>query len=425
MWQAHSTVNPGIELRQAAAKGDLEAVKNFLDKRLINCKSSNGNTALHWSIEKKYYAVTKALLTVKEIDLDIQNNQGHTSLHLAARNGDQRTVNRLLKYGAGHKNILDYDGFSPLDYAFLKSNGFIVNKLRKTIPSITFKDKDKFAEVAYEIFKEKNPILIKNPKIFDLDYLCDEKLSIYFLPNNKFTLEEIQAATNKGILDPHKLFCSGNLLHSAAATKIDRQKKFQWLLKMGVDPNQQACHELNPVSYKNTPLHTLILNVAEKDALQFVELAVNLKRKINTELTDSEGKTPLCLAAKVGLALIAKKLMTLNADVNRADENGNTPLHYAFLLGHIDIADELIRHGADQTRKNVENQTPYDLLRSSDIEDVRDCLEITWINPDRKINSKKTYIQNCMINRQIIVSKNEAQNDLESITTINHRLQLF
>ncbi|MGC1854076.1 MAG: ankyrin repeat domain-containing protein [Candidatus Aquirickettsiella sp.] len=404
--QTNPTLDLGMQFRRAAAVGDIHKVRSLQDKNLINHTSSNGNTALHWSIENKHYAVTKLLLTVPGLLIDAPNHQGHTPLHLAVKQDDKKTVYRLLKQGAGRKNRIDKEGFSFLDYAFDKSS-FIVTKLKHVLPDMTFKNEDKLAEQAYERFKSNNPILIRNFQIFDPNYLFDGKVACYFLPGNSCKLAALKKATAKKILNPHKLFCSGNLLQSAAVSRVETIEKFRWLLEQGVDPNLQASHEINPSSYKNTALHTLIANEDEKDALDFIALLIEYAHlNFNFNLTDSEGKTCLCLAVKAGLFKVAEKLITLGVDVNIPDEDGNTPLHYAFLLGHVSIAAELIKNQSNTHAKNKESKIPYELLISTDIEDVRDCLETIWINPDRKVgHSKKTYLQYCMENREIIANK--------------------
>lgn len=394
---------PEIQLRRAAAEGDIDKVKNFLNKNFINHKSSNGNSALHWSIVNKHYAVTKLLLTVRGIDVDAQNKQGYTPLHLAAKEGDKKTVYRLLKAGAGKKNSIDHAGFSALDYAYRESNSFIVTQLNKKFPQWTLRDADRLAESIYAKFKNNSKLY--NPPMFDSKYFFNEKqVKPYFLPANRYSLIDIQNAIENNILDLCKPFVSGNLLQSAAVSRVDTFEKFSWLLKQGVDPNLQGVVEFNPSSYKNTALHTLIANEDEKDAVKFIDLLIkHAKPKFNFNLVDSEGKTCLCLAVKVGLFDVAKKLIGLKVDINRPDEDGNSPLHYAFLLGHTSIVDELLANQANKNAKNKQNQNPYELLISTDIEDVRDCLEIIWINPDRKIKkSKKTYIQQCMENREKI-----------------------
>ncbi len=405
--QTNPTLDLGMQFRRAAAEGDINKVRNFLDKNFINHTSSNGNSALHWSIVNQHYAVTKLLLTVSGIDVDAQNKLGHTPLHLAVKQDDKKTVYRLLKQGAGHKNRIDKEGFSFLDYAFDKSS-FIVTKLKHVLPDMTFKNEEKLAEQAYERFKSNNPMLIRNFQIFDPNYFFDGKVASYFLPGNSCKLAALKKATAKGILNPHKLFCSGNLLQSAAVSRVETIEKFRWLLELGVDPNLQASHEINPSSYKNTALHTLIANEDEKDALDFIALLIEYTHlNFNFNLRDSEGKTCLCLAVKAGLFRVTEKLITLKGvDVNIPDEDGNTPLHYAFLLGHVSIAEELIKNQSNTHAKNNENKIPYELLISTDIEDVRDCLEIIWINPDRKVGHlKKTYLQCCMENREIIANK--------------------
>ncbi|WP_342146660.1 ankyrin repeat domain-containing protein [Rickettsiella endosymbiont of Aleochara curtula] len=407
MLQTKPNLDAGTQLRRAAAEGDIDKVRNLLDKNFINHKSTNGNTALHWSIENQHYGVTKLLLTCPGIQLDVANHRGLTPLHLTAKQGDKKTVYRLLKAGAGHKNSTDKEGYSALDYAFSESCSFIVSKLKEKLPHLPFKDEDALANRAFTAFKIKNFNLVRNAKIFDSDYFFNEDVARYFLPGNRFKLAEIQTAIKKGQLNLHKLFCSGNLLQSAAVSRVDTMEKFQWLLEQGVNPNLQASHEINPSSYKNTALHTLIANEDEKDAVKFIDLLItHAKPKFNFNLVDSEGKTCLCLAVKVGLFEVAKKLIGLKVDINRPDEDGNSPLHYAFLLGNTSIVDELLANQANKNAKNTQHQSPYELLISTDIEDVRDCLEIIWINPDRKIKkSKKTYIQQCMENRENLAYK--------------------
>src|ERR1700685_3252606 len=162
MWKPNATVDAGILFRRAAAEGDTDKVKALLDERYLNSASSNGNTALHWSIENKHYAITKFLLTRPGIHLDTANHQGHTPLHLAVKQGDKKTVYRLLKQGAGHKNNSDNEGFSPLDYAFDQHASFIFTQLNQILPHMTFKDAGQIAERAYERFKTNNPLLIRN-----------------------------------------------------------------------------------------------------------------------------------------------------------------------------------------------------------------------------------------------------------------------
>lgn len=424
----NSPLDPGTLLRRAAAEGDTDQVKNLLDenKNYINHSSSNGNTALHWSVLNQRYATTKLLLTHCDIDIEAKNKHGDTPLHLAVKLEDKKIVYRLIKAGVGKKNIINKQGFSPLDYAVDKNNSFIVTQLKRKFPNLLLKNEDKSAEEAYEKFKINHSNLLENSQIFDQSYFFNAGISPYFAPGNTFSLDDIKTAVEKRILDPHKLFCCGNLLQSAAVSRVDTLEKFSWLLSLGVDPNLQASHEINPSSYKNTALHTLIANEDEKDALAFIDLLVHSEKKqFNFNLRDSEGKTCLCLAVKVGLTEVAKKLIALKGqvDVNVPDEDGNTPLHYAFLLGHTSIAIELLANKADKHAKNKCIKNPYELLMSTDSEDVRDCLETIWINPDRKIKaSKKTYSQLCMENREILINEFKAMTDISDSPVSNQEI---
>lgn len=47
-----------------------------------------------------------------------------------------------------------------------------------------------------------------------------------------------------------------------------------------------------------------------------------------------DGRTPLLMAAEVGLVECAKMLLEASANVNKTCVNQETPLHYASLNGH-------------------------------------------------------------------------------------------
>jgi len=78
-------------------------------------------TPLMRAIDNQHTAVVNYLLSLQMLDLDRVNENGSTSLHIAAQMGDLMTVKRLLALGADI-NIVDKKSYSAKDMA--EQNGF-------------------------------------------------------------------------------------------------------------------------------------------------------------------------------------------------------------------------------------------------------------------------------------------------------------
>ena len=75
------------------------------------------------------------------------------------------------------------------------------------------------------------------------------------------------------------------------------------------------------------------------------------------EAKDSDGWTPLHLAAYWGRTEAAKALIGAGADLRASNSIGQTPLHYAAHWGHTEAAKALIGAGADLEAKNTYGRT--------------------------------------------------------------------
>lgn len=65
--------------------GNLDVVKRLLASGAenVNAADANGWTALHWAASKGKLDVLMSLLGFRGIDLNVQNNEGNTPLHIA------------------------------------------------------------------------------------------------------------------------------------------------------------------------------------------------------------------------------------------------------------------------------------------------------------------------------------------------------
>lgn len=76
-----------------------------------------------------HYNLVKVLVE-NHAEINARNNEGYTSLHLAAQNGHGDVVKFLIQNGA-IVNIEDVYGFTPLDRAIIFGNTVLKNCLNK------------------------------------------------------------------------------------------------------------------------------------------------------------------------------------------------------------------------------------------------------------------------------------------------------
>ena len=95
----------------------------------MNVQDNEGDTALHWVVREKTYAMLNYLLQ-KGCNPNIANEDGETPLHLAACLGEDLSADCLLRYGA-NSTLLDSNGQTPLDVAMEGGEKKVVELLAK------------------------------------------------------------------------------------------------------------------------------------------------------------------------------------------------------------------------------------------------------------------------------------------------------
>jgi len=123
----------------------------------------------------------------------------------------------------------------------------------------------------------------------------------------------------------------------------DQADNVRTLLAQGADPNQRSSNDQPAIMQA----------IAENAWRVFDVLAAHPRIDLNVQ--NPAGETPLMYLALVGATERAKTLIALGAQVNRL---GWTPLHYAASRGQVDTARLLVTQGAMPNAPAPEGVTP-------------------------------------------------------------------
>jgi ankyrin repeat protein len=133
-------------------------------------------------------------------------------------------------------------------------------------------------------------------------------------------------------------------------------------LDAGVDINAKNSDGESPLQ--------LAAQVGQKEIL---ELLISKGADINTK--DVVGWTPVIEAAREGHKEIVELLISKGANLNARDRLiGATTLHYAAVNGHKEIVKILIKNAADFNSKDMAGQTPLNFAIDEGMDEIADLL---------------------------------------------------
>lgn len=156
-------------LHWCTRNGHLNMAK-LLMKRGANpmLQDSQGFNALHLGTHSSNAMLVLFLMMAGEMDVDVADTLGHTSLMWAAYQGDSLSVDILLRQGA-RVDTRDREGFTPLHWAVVKGNRECLSKILKAGADV--KAGDKSGKTPVDMIKE-----LKGNVIWE-KALSDAKLS--------------------------------------------------------------------------------------------------------------------------------------------------------------------------------------------------------------------------------------------------------
>jgi palmitoyltransferase ZDHHC13/17 len=133
---------PATPLQWAARKGLVEVINLLIqhgaDPRLVD---SQDFSCLHSVTHSSDYWALLYMLCQPDIAVDVRDNMGLTPLHWAAQQGDEVSVEVLLKFGA-NPNAVDRNGLTALHWAASGGNRSCISQLLEAGADIRAMNRD-------------------------------------------------------------------------------------------------------------------------------------------------------------------------------------------------------------------------------------------------------------------------------------------
>ncbi|XP_031570101.1 uncharacterized protein LOC116304497 [Actinia tenebrosa] len=316
-------------LHKAVQENNMVEVKKLLKKGVdVNAKDRRGNTVLHFVRDEE---MTSLLLSSSSIDLNIQNDNGDTAVHIACipftdRLSDLKTntiCSRLkimeMLLGAGASpNIQNQLGYSVLHFVFVYGGiaGIRMDVLNiRDIVALLLKYS---ADANLKDFEGCTPLhhAVREPNMAGVAELLLQAGA------------NVDAKDRRGMTPLHLIF------------DLDDEEMVKLLLGYGGSINEKDVNG-------TTVLSSAVL-VGNESMVEL--LLADSRTEIN--LGDLNGITALHLAAAYKRIVVCEMLIVNGADVNALDACNATSLHYAAYGGTPEIVSLLLQANASHEVKN-------------------------------------------------------------------------
>ncbi|VDI36871.1 Hypothetical predicted protein, partial [Mytilus galloprovincialis] len=331
----------------AACQNNNNEVMEILIKNEANVNVFNvdGLTPLHFTCMRGHIKASEILIQ-NGADVNKADNKGWTPLKFACRNKNASLVQILINDKAD-VNVVDKDGWTPLKTACRVCDEDTVEVLLNNNADINKEDKEGWTPLksasVNEHYKIVKRLLLKNADINKVDHEgWTSLMSACKVGNFKVIniLLEYKADVN----------CysesTGDTPLTIACTYGDGGEVIKLLLEKGADWKKP--NNIGQTALILACMHGKTQNVSKL-----------LDYRVDTDVTDKNGVSPL-KAACHGLYLeIVKLLIKAGANIDIADLNGYTPLISACETQNLQLVELLINNKADVDKSTPGGWNPY------------------------------------------------------------------
>ena len=331
-----------IPIIDAAKIGNIEVVKLLLTKNVdVNIQNEEGQTTLMEASQNGHTQIVELLLK-KNADVNIQNKKGVTALMLASQNGHAQVIKLLLKENAD-VNIQIEDGRTGLVLASQNGHTQIVELLLKENADVNIQKED--GQTALMLASQNGHTQI-------VELLLKENADVNIQKESGGTA--LMLASQNGHTQVVEV-----LLKEIADVDIQNKKGVTALMLASQNGHAQVIKlllkENADVNIQIEDGRTALVLASQNGHTQIVELLLKENADVNIQIED--GWTALMLASQDGYTQVVELLLKENADVNIQKQDGWTALMLASLNGHTQIVELLLQENADVNIQNVEGVT--------------------------------------------------------------------
>ncbi|CAB0042738.1 unnamed protein product [Trichogramma brassicae] len=346
-------------LHLALKWNDEELIRMLLKKGVdINFANEEGTTPLHVICEKHSHTKLAEVLEIiadknQLVQIDAQDNEGNTSLHLALKSGNNKAMELLLRNGS-NPNVPNAKGLTPLH--------IMIDNYRINCEMI-------------ELFFTINDDIQQTVQINAQDNEGNTPLHLSLKSSNDYKATELLLRNG----------ANPNVPNAKGLTSLHIMINKEWIdydmleLLLTINGNIQQTVQINAQDNEgNTPLHLAILKWRHIKAAKWL-----LRRGADPNLANVEGSTALHIICQIKYDLdfygaknydpdvddydddydyddgddddddVVQLLFKINDDkhqlvqVDAVDPLGRTPLQWAVANHLPDVVDALLDHGAN------------------------------------------------------------------------------
>jgi len=381
VFTAVSAQNTTKSLHEAARDGDIAQVQShFLKGANIDENDEDGFTPLHLAASRGHKGVAEMLIASGANVNASSRKFRSTPLHHAAGKGHKDVVQLLIDKGA-NVNAKDNKQRTPLRLAAEGNHRDIVEMLiakGADVNATQDHGRTLLHSAADAGHKDVAELLIsKGIDINIKDSFGQTALHLAARHGHANVVELLLAkVTDVNVKDRLGL----TPLHSAALGGNSSVGRL--LIAKGADVNAKQIGDI-------TPLHL----AARSGHKAMVELLADKGADVNAK--HSDGWTPLHEAAVGGRGDVAELLIAKGADINAKDKTGWTPLRRAKEQGHRRVVELLLKHGAkgDASIKIADKSLPPAENKKQAPKQIIDISSIANIDPLDDPNAAKARLR--------------------------------
>ena len=322
-------------------------LKNGADPNICD---TEGFTSLLAAVHGHCTIESLNALIIHAVDVDAQNNDGHTAMWLACINRQQSFIKILLK-AKSNPNIASTDGNTVLHAAVVGGcSKNIVQALIDHGANVNATNRDNVTSLMIACQRgDVNTITKLLRAGADPDIISSGGMKfVHFADAEKSSIEAHKSMKSQAIY--HGVDVNAENLDCTTALMIACQNGdgvvIKILLDAGADPN------INSIK-GNKSLHAAVLGGCSEEAFKKI-----IDHGADVNSTNNESVTALMVACKKGNMDAMYVLLNAGADPHIADSNGNTCMHHAIVGGcSKEVLQVIIDHGADVNSTNNDSVT--------------------------------------------------------------------